>query len=584
MENEGFTGDIDALIASYEEDSAADTNALAADNDDFSAAADFEEKEPGSTPAQGAGKAGPSGVQKAPVGAGNVADVDLTVKYFAPIEKFFEDTPNKVFDDPAYYKTTLGGEGESAQKLHAILVKYLNCTDKKDRTVYRQQIVSIYWNFLRDLAPKMVNTRLPLCKRLAMRYGVVLPSLFSPEQKDFFARAILDNYTGEPILYTDEWIREIAIGKMKPSTTDEIPVKGGANNPGAQQAKAQAELGKASGKVQSADSLVSMKEAQRDRLEEDLRDKIKILIEHNPLSLEGLEKHMYPYTDLQKKTFSEIGSILKDLQRLDKEIEKGLEEIKESLKKINGINDSMAANVAAEGEKDSAAVDQEIILGEMTTMRQMAKMTCGRQGNQFPVFTREFFHCLQQGTGFRENVIRELAWIESIDPGCFVRIHRNMPNRIVPYTLLVPTYGDSGFCWEPFDRYNRITSRGRICIPMYPRNLKIACLTAVADLRWQVAKEKASFDWMSDGLTGMYYQWIDGQKLKGDLKQFFIADYILWITKEALGQQKLPKEVRGIFWRYMPFPQELKDKLKKMSLTYQELCQRDANRAMSDGY
>ena len=90
MENEGFTGDIDALIASYEEDSAADTNALAADNDDFSAAADFEEKEPGSTPAQGAGKAGPSGVQKAPIGAGNVADVDLTVKYFAPIEKFFE--------------------------------------------------------------------------------------------------------------------------------------------------------------------------------------------------------------------------------------------------------------------------------------------------------------------------------------------------------------------------------------------------------------------------------------------------------------------------------------------------------------
>lgn len=580
-EKEGFTGDIDSLIADLEDDPAVQ----AGDADDFAAAAEFEEAESFPAPAGGSqGKAGPSGVQKAPIGAGNVAEVDLTVKSFAPIKKFFEDTPNKVFDDQSYYKTSLGGEGESAQRLHAILVKYLNCTDKKDRTVYRQQIVSVYWNFLRTLAPKMVNTRLPLCKRLAMRYGVVLPSLFSPEQKEFFAKAILDNYTGEPILYMDEWIREVAIGKMKPSTTDEIPVKGSANNPGAQQAKAQATIAKHTGKIQSSDSLVSMKEAQRDRLEEDLQDKVKTLIEHNPISLEGLEKHKYPYTELQKKTCSEIVNLLKDLQRLDKEIEKGIEEIKDALQDINKINDSMAAAAAAEGEKDSAAVDQETILGEMTTMRQMAKMTCGRQGNQFPVFTREFFHCLQQGTGFRENVIRELAWIESIDPGCFVRIHRNMPNRIVPYTLLVPTYGDSGFCWEPFDRYNRITSRGRICIPMYPRNLKIACLTAVADLRWQVAKEKASFDWMSDGLTGMYYQWIDGQKLKGDLKQFFIADYILWITKEALGQQKLPKEVRGIFWRYMPFPQELKDKLKKMSLTYQELCQRDANRAMSDGY
>ncbi|MBQ2529724.1 MAG: hypothetical protein II547_05665, partial [Treponema sp.] len=132
--------------------------------------------------------------------------------------------------------------------------------------------------------------------------------------------------------------------------------------------------------------------------------------------------------------------------------------------------------------------------------------------------------------------------------------------------------------------YNRVTSRGRIVVPMYPKDLKIAVLTAVADLRWQVAKEKASFDWMSDGLTGQYYQYIDSQKLKGDLKSFFIADYILWITKESTGAQKLPKDVRAIFWRFMPFPQEMKDRLKMMSLTYQELYQRDINRSMSDGY
>ena len=36
--------------------------------------------------------------------------VDLTVTKFAPIEKFFSDTPHKVFDDPNYYKTALSGE------------------------------------------------------------------------------------------------------------------------------------------------------------------------------------------------------------------------------------------------------------------------------------------------------------------------------------------------------------------------------------------------------------------------------------------------------------------------------------------
>ena len=72
--------------------------------------------------------------------------------------------------------------------------------------------------------------------------------------------------------------------------------------------------------------------------------------------------------------------------------------------------------------------------------------------------------------------------------------------------------------------------------------------------------------------------------LKGDLKQFFIEDYILWMTKESTGVQRLDKEVRGIFWRNMPFPQALKEELKKRSLVYDELCIKDNNRAMSDGY
>ena len=82
----------------------------------------------------------------------------------------------------------------------------------------------------------------------------------------------------------------------------------------------------------------------------------------------------------------------------------------------------------------------------------------------------------------------------------------------------------------------------------------------------------------------MYYQWFDQQKLKGDVKDYFIRDYILWMTKEAEGVQRLDKEVRGVFWRYMPFPQERKDMLKMRSLVYADLCQKDLNRAMSDGY
>ena len=150
--------------------------------------------------------------------------------------------------------------------------------------------------------------------------------------------------------------------------------------------------------------------------------------------------------------------------------------------------------------------------------------------------------------------------------------------------VLIPAYGDYGMCWEPFDRFNRATSRGRIAIPVYPKNLQVAVLAAIGDLRWQVAKEKASYYWMEEGITGNYYQWFQKMKLKGDLKETFIQDYITWMIKESDGIQKLDKEIRGVFWRHMPFSKPIKEKLKNRSYVYQELYQRDINRAMSDGY
>jgi len=89
---------------------------------------------------------------------------------------------------------------------------------------------------------------------------------------------------------------------------------------------------------------------------------------------------------------------------------------------------------------------------------------------------------------------------------------------------------------------------------------------------------------MEEGLTGNYYQWFQAQKLKGDVKEYCINDYLIWMIKERDGIQKLDKEVRGVFWRYMPFAPEIKTKLKNRALVYQELCQRDLNREMSDGY
>ena len=507
----------------------------------------------------------------------NTHEVDLSVTTFKPITEFFSSTPSKVFDDPKYYKTALTGENESSQRLHALLTKYLTCQDPKDRTVYRQQMVNVYWEFLKSLAPKMGDLTLPQCKRMLMRFGVVLPSLFTAEQKDTFSSVFVENNTGEPIYYLDEWFKEIASGRLTLSATDEArPARKNSGNPSEENAHLMQLKSKNSGKLQSAENLLSSKESQRAMIEAELKSRVDQICEHE--NLFGLGNNKAPYTESQKRLFAEINERLRQLSKVDKEINNYLAEFKEARTVADSLDSKMTTTPT------NIEVNKSDIFTELDTVRQMAKMTVGRQGNHFPIFTREYFHCIPRGTGFRENVIDALAWIESIDPGAFCRIHKNVSNRIVPYVILIPTYGDSGFCWEPFDRYNRITSRGRIAIPMYPKDLKIALLTAVADLRWQVAKEKASYYWMEEGLTGQYYQWIVSQKLKGDIKDFFINDYVLWMTKESEGVQKLDKEVRGIFWRHMPFSQELKDKLKTRSLVYQELYQRDINRSMSDGY
>lgn len=518
-----------------------------------------------------------------PVRQKSLHEVDLSQQTFDPLEKLLNDKPSDVYDNTQYYKTALTGENQSAQRVHQVLSKYLTCTDPKDRAVYRQQIVTAYWELLRGMVGKMSNPNTPMPKRMLIRYGVLLPSLFKAETKEFFAKMIFENKPCEPILYVDEWFKEIASGRMGNSATDEKKQVKTANMTPDQAASAeQSRLmqlqSKNSGKLQSAENLLGIKENERTMLENNLQDLIRNLCEHNPVM--GLEPHTAGYTEMQRKSLSEITDTLHRLSKNDKELSKVLNEFQEAKATYDSVQNKMDAN----GGAAVVTNDTEAIKIEFETVRQMAKMTIGRRGNQFPIFTREFYHCTEKGTGTRENVIEVLRWVESIDPGVFHRIHKNIPNRIVPYVLLVPTYGDRGFCWEPFDRYNRVTSRGRIVIPMYPKDLTIAVLTAVADLRWQVAKEKASYYWMEEGLTGQYYQHVEQMKLKGDLKEFFIEDYILWMTKESTGVQRLDKDVRGIFWRNMPFPKELKEDLRKRSLVYDDLCKKDANREMSDGY
>jgi hypothetical protein len=500
--------------------------------------------------------------------AGN--SVDLGSEGFPPITKRFEEKPHDFFNDPNYYKTALSNEGEIAQRVHSILQKYLTSKDPKDRSVFRQQFISPYWEYLMNVARKATGN-LPPAKKFLLRFALLHPTFLNAETRTFFSKVVVDNELNQPVYYLDEWLKAVGTSVVRPSTTDEVKV-----SRGNVQSKITQLLEKAAGKLDGAKVMLKQKDRERKEIEKFLQSRFDSIFEHTPLR---------EYSDVsdclserQKAAAAEIQSLLKDLLKNDHDMGLCIRDY------ISAEADVINLKEKLEMEGGAVQVDIGAIDTEFDTIRQMAKMTCGRQGNHFPVLTGEYYHCGPNDVATRENVVAILSKIESIDAEVYCRVYKNRLNRIVPFVVLIPTYGDTGFCWEPFDRYNRATSRGRIVVPMYPKNLYIAILYAVADLRWQVAKEKASFYWMEEGLTGNYYQWFQSQKLRGDIKEFFIQDYILWMTKEAEGIQKLDKDVRGTFWRHMPFTREVKEKLKTRSLVYQELYQRDVNRAMSDGY
>ncbi|MCK7506515.1 MAG: hypothetical protein MZV70_22300 [Desulfobacterales bacterium] len=127
-----------------------------------------------------------------------------------------------------------------------------------------------------------------------------------------------------------------------------------------------------------------------------------------------------------------------------------------------------------EGLEEDVKANFQALAQEFETARQMAKLCVGRQGNHFPILLTEYFHGSIRDIGTRENVDQR-SWPGSrrIDSEAFCRTLQEQPSTAsCPTSILLPSYGESGVCWEPFDKFNRATSRGRIAIPMYPKSLQ----------------------------------------------------------------------------------------------------------------
>jgi uncharacterized coiled-coil protein SlyX len=497
------------------------------------------------------------------------SEEDFKAKF--PEIKQFEQEPKPYFNDADYYKKALAGEGAISQKVHTLLSSFIKTENPKDKPIYRERLIIAFWELASSIAGK-TGTALPIPKKFLLRFGILLPTLINKDQRLLLSKIIEINDTEEPIYYVDEWLAKIARGEIPPSIIDEtkkIKRK--------QTHKVNAILDKEKGHRDALMTFIKGKAMSITEVENLISEKTSFIKKRLPIP--NFRNMLSPYSAEQKAAIIELQELSRKLIQHDKEFSAAIDNMSTLTEKILELEQ----RAKEEGDSD-VSVDTEILVEEFKTVRQMAKMSVGRKGNHFPILMQQYMKTNIRELATRENIITTMAEIERIDPGLFKRTFKRQTSRILPYIIILPCYGEFGVCWEPFSKFNKATSKGRIAFPLYPKDLKSAIIYALGDLRWQVAKETASYYWMEEGLTGWYYQWFTDQKKRGDVKESFIADYFLWITKESDGMQKLDKEVRGIFWRNIPFPPDIKEKLRNRGFVYNELYKKDVNISMSDGY
>ncbi|OOC42146.1 hypothetical protein [Thermosipho sp. 1074] len=428
-----------------------------------------------------------------------------------------------------YFENLLKGVSKDLAK-EVVSAKIALEKNFNDSTIKRK-FIEVVWKLYEYLC-RNITEDYEIEKRLFLRFGLLEPKYLSTSDVQKI-RKIPFVEEVENVFYVDEWLLAVKNGKINPSSyleTIEQPRVLTSN-------------------VSSFTKAFEEKISERKKYEKEVLEIVK------NISFEDK-----PYNKAVLSLIDQAIERLKKLKQLDREVEILYNQIEDLEKK-------QLSDEKIENKKEFT---------EYMVIKQMLNKSVGRLGNRFLVLSSIFLTNAFMLT--KEVLKNKIEEVEKIDYKIFQRSIKGVNIRFLPYFIIVPGYGDYGFCWEPFEGLNFLSGRGRVVIPMFPKNLDIAILRALGDYRWKVSKELSFGHWMEEGLTGEFYNYMLDNKIKERPDEYFLKNYILWILKESKGVQKLEKEVREIFWRYLEFPEDIKIKLSNLSYVYKNLYEKDKRR------
>ncbi|MBN2625095.1 MAG: cyclic nucleotide-binding domain-containing protein [Spirochaetales bacterium] len=159
-------------------------------------------------------------------------------------------------------------------------------------------------------------------------------------------------------------------------------------------------------------------------------------------------------------------------------------------------------------------------------------------------------------------------------------------SEVFPCFVLYPQFGSRAVMWQEMD--GKKNTPGRLFIPLFFTGKREETLPyLLGEYRWELQKSIAGYQWtdpVEGGVVGAYYDYIQFfrknpeisaeakqritefiKKTKSD-KDRFARDYISWIIHEYEGRPKLNPYIRGIFYRYCPFPWDMRSEMAQKPL------------------
>jgi len=225
-----------------------------------------------------------------------------------------------------------------------------------------------------------------------------------------------------------------------------------------------------------------------------------------------------------------------------------------------------------------------------------AKVCSGEIFNYTPILIEEAF----PGSSYnffatKEKINKEFMAIRDIDFSIFYRdvsyrdkdkdMETFVKKEIIPNILLLPSWGNRGLVWQVKERPR--TSKGRIIFPHFvtEKSFDDIVVEVFGIYRWEILKELLGPLWndlTQLSLTAEYMDYIHSykkskdiplemkEKIKEEFKKFrsdrdkFVNDYKKWIKFDSQGRPFVNVLVRNIFYRQIPFPKVIRDRLKDM--------------------